>query len=254
MSSAPGFAAGFVARHDPHAQAQLALIANDPFAPADLKARATHGRRPRANPNGATESGPRSFSPQPVGPRHFSPEPGSDGPHDGNPPQDAGGFVDAIAQARAQAFAEGMAHARDLAVENGDRDAALLASLATALQSPDRINRDTVARQLRETVLFLVTKMIGEIGVPADLLAARVEAAATLLADHAESAVLRVHPDDVALLHDKLPPMIFPVGDANVSRGSFVLEAASTIVEEGPELWLEQLATAIDRVALPSSC
>jgi flagellar assembly protein FliH len=32
-----------------------------------------------------------------------------------------------------------------------------------------------------------------------------------------------------------------------------VLESASTIVEDGPELWLEQLAQAIDRVAVPDS-
>ena len=28
-------------------------------------------------------------------------------------------------------------------------------------------------------------------------------------------------------------------------RGSFVLESASTVVEDGPDLWLDQLATAI---------
>jgi flagellar assembly protein FliH len=46
---------------------------------------------------------------------------------------------------------------------------------------------------------------------------------------------------------------VFAVGDVHVARGSFVLESASTIVEDGPELWLEQLAQAIDRVAVPTA-
>jgi flagellar assembly protein FliH len=72
-----------------------------------------------------------------------------------------------------------------------------------------------------------------------------------MLSDHAESAMLRVHPQDVALLDGRLPTSVFAVGDAGVARGSFVLESSSTIVEDGPELWLEQLAHAIERVAMP---
>ena len=73
-----------------------------------------------------------------------------------------------------------------------------------------------------------------------------------MLTDVAESAMLRVHPDDVALLDGKLPRQVFAVGDAAVSRGGFVLESASTLVEDGPELWLEQLSHAIEAVALPT--
>ena len=115
----------------------------------------------------------------------------------------------------------------------------------------DRIDREAVAARLRQTVLLLVGKLVGEIGVSADLLAGRIETAADLLADASESAMLRVHPDDVALLDGRLPKSIFPVGDASVARGSFVLEAASTIVEDGPALWLEQLEQTIDRCPVP---
>ncbi|MBY0282573.1 MAG: flagellar assembly protein FliH [Sphingomonas sp.] len=245
MSDLPGFAAGFVSRHDPAARAHLALVASDPFAPADLKARANHGRRKSDRP-----AGPQSFAPQPVGPRSFAPE---DHDEDGADTAQEN-FADPIAAARAQAFAEGMAHARALDDAAGERDVTLFATLAAALKSSERIDRDALARQLRETVMFLVTKMIGEVGVSGDVLAARIDAATVLLADAAESALLRVHPDDIDLLKDRLPTTIFPVGDESVSRGSFVLEAASTIVEEGPELWLEQLAAAIERVALPPLC
>ena len=75
-----------------------------------------------------------------------------------------------------------------------------------------------------------------------------------MLADAGESALLRVHPDDVALLDGRLPDTIFAAGDAGVERGGFVLESASTVVEDGPERWLEQLAQAIDRIPVPASC
>ena len=135
--------------------------------------------------------------------------------------------------------------------EGEGRDAALLTQLAEALRADSRFDRAELARRMRQTVLFLVAKLIGEVGIAPDLLAHRIEAATDMLADATESAMLRVHPDDVALLDGKLPKTVFAVGDAAVARGGFVLESASTIVEDGPDLWLEQLAQAIDRIALP---
>jgi len=111
-----------------------------------------------------------------------------------------------------------------------------------------------MAGQLRQTVLHLVSKLVGEVGVAPDVLAARINAAVDMLADSAESALLRLHPDDVPLVEGKLPATIFPVADPHVARGGFVIESASTIVEDGPDLWLEQLAQAIDRVPIPPPC
>ena len=56
------------------------------------------------------------------------------------------------------------------------------------------------------------------------------------------------------LVEGKLPTTLFAVGDASIARGSFVLESASTIVEDGPDRWLDQLTQAIERVAVPPLC
>lgn len=248
------FSAGFAARHDAAAQAlhQAFSQGEEGFAPADLKARASG----RAGDSGGR--GPKTYAPQAARPRHFSPADPSQDPTEGWDPlnpdvdQPTQGFVDPVANAHASGFAEGVAHALELHAQNGERDAALLANIVAALGDANRIDRERIARQLRQTVLFLVSKLVGEIGVAGDLLAGRIEAAADMLADSAESALLRVHPDDVALLADRLPGTIFPVGDVSVARGGFVLESASTIVEDGPDLWLEQLAQAIDRIAVPA--
>ena len=240
----PSFQAGFSARHDAAAQVlhQAFDRPSEGFAAYDLRER-------------ASRSGPVGFSPQTPNPKHFSPENPGSNPTEGWDPFDAGAahFVDPVATAHAAGYAEGIAAALAEAGETGERDRALLIKLGEALRADDRLDRDRMARQLRQTVLFLVSKLVGEIGVAPDMLANRIDAAADMLADSAESAMLRVHPDDVALLEGKLPRSVFAVGDAGVARGSFVFESASTIVEDGPELWLEQLALAIDRVAVPQA-
>ena len=220
------FVAGFAARH-----AVAAGILQAAFAP------------------------PPGFAPAaPVGgPRHFHPADPANKPTEGWDPLDAEAepspFIDPLHAAHAAGYAEGLAAAATAAAATRTRDEALLTGVASALGG--NIDREAIAAQLRQTVLLLVTRIVGDVGVAADRLAQRIEVAADMLTDSAESAMLRVHPDDLPLLEGRLPATIFPVSDAGLSRGGFVLESASTVVEDGPALWLEQLASAIDRVPLP---
>ena len=131
------------------------------------------------------------------------------------------------------------------------RDHALLAKLAEALGTATHIDREAMAARLRETVLTLVRQIVGEVGVSANHLIERIDAAADLLADGAESAILRMHESDLPLVEGKLPKAVFAVVDAHVERGGFILESASTVVEDGPSLWLEQLGAAIETVPVP---
>lgn len=194
-------------------------------------------------------------------PRHFAPEAPGHKPTDGwdmfdapkaaEPKAPPAQFVDPVAAARAAGYAEGLAAGRAEADASAAQQAALLTQVSEALSRGAHFDRTRMAGHLRQTVLHLVTRMIGDAGIAPDVLAHRIEAATDLLADSAESAMLRLHPDDVALVQDHLPKNVFPVGDAQLKRGAFVIESASTIVEDGPELWLEQLAQAIDRIPIP---
>ncbi|URW75556.1 flagellar assembly protein FliH [Sphingomonas donggukensis] len=240
------FLPGFASRHDAAAAALGAAFALPAaFETRDLTA------RPK----------PRGFAPQgEAGPRHFAPRDPDANPTEGWDPLDpsldqAGdpkGFVDPVAAAHAAGHAEGYAAALAEAAADAGRDAALAAALGTALGQGIAFDRDRIARQMRQTVLLLVARLVGDVGVSAELLAGRIESAVDILADSAESALLRLHPDDVALVEGRLPKTLFPVGDAAIARGSFVLESASTIVEDGPDQWLAQLTAAIDRVAVPA--
>lgn len=182
----------------------------------------------------------------PAQPRHFSPAEPSGTAFEG--------FSDPIADARAAGFAEGRAAMlAELDAAQG-REAALLDQVSNALSQAAHFDRERMAGHLRQTVLHLVSRMVGEVGIAPDVLGARITAAVDMLADNAESALLRVHYDDVELLKGKLPANVFAVGDPHVQRGGFVIESASTVVEDGPDLWLEQLAAAIDRVPIPPAC
>lgn len=201
---------------------------------------------------------PKSFSPQGASEgsaTHFSPADRGANPTRGWDPLacDAGdnAYLDPLAEAHAAGFAEGMAAAAAEMQVHAERDRALIAHLAEGLAGGAHIERGVFAERMRATVLHLVTRIVGEVGIAPDVLAARVAAATDCLADAAESAMLRVHPDDLALLEGRLPATVFAVGDASVKRGSFVLESASTVVEDGPEAWLEQLAAAVDKVPMP---
>lgn len=187
-----------------------------------------------------------------VRPRHFAPAAPGHRATDGWDPLDAAlgeTRIDPIETAHAAGYAEGLAAAAAARGQADVRDQALLADLVAAFGQG--LDRDALAGRLRDTVLHLVTRLVGEVGVSPDLLTARVEAATELLADKTESALLRLHPDDVALVEGHLPATVFAAGDPHVARGAFVLESASTVVEDGPALWLDQLAGEIDKVPVP---
>jgi flagellar assembly protein FliH len=247
------FTAGLVTRSDALSEAlQRAFSAAPGFAAADVRGVASQ-------PVSFAPQGMRSATPPDSdGPRHFSPADPASNPTEGWDPFEPEAeaiapsvFVDPVAVARSAGYEAGYADALAEAQAAGLRDQALLGALGEALQG-GRLDRETLARQLRQTVLYLVTQLVGEVGIAPDRLAARIAAATDMLSDQAEAAMLRVHPQDVTLLDGRLPASVFAVGDAAVARGSFVLETASTIVEDGPELWLEQLGHAIERVAMPA--
>ena len=235
-----GFVVGFPSRRDAAAEAALETRRDTPaagFTPAELIARIEQ----------AFGGG------DPVGrPKHFHPQDRDANPTAGWDPlvPEQEPFVDPVEAARTAGFDEGYAAAVAAMQEKAVRDEALVGGVAASLGGGG-IDRAALADRLRRTVLTLVGRIVGETGVSAELLATRIEAATDCLADANESAMLRVHPDDVALLDGRLPATVFAVGDVAVARGSFVMESASTVVEDGPAMWLEQLEAAIDRVALP---
>ncbi len=231
------------------------------FTPADLIARIEEafGARspaPASAPAGETAAADTFGEAAGDQPRHFSPADAEANPTAGWDMLDADApippCVEQVEAARIAGYHEGLADAAIAADAVVSRERELLEAVAGAMKAGGAIDRVALAEALRRTVTMLVTQLVGEIGVSAPLLVARVEAATELLADASESAMLRVHPDDLPLIEGRVPGTVFPVGDEGVARGSFVMEAASTIVEDGPAMWLDQLTQAIERAAVPA--
>ncbi|MDJ0276566.1 FliH/SctL family protein [Sphingomonas sp. 2R-10] len=242
-ATASGFVAGFASRH---------------VAAADILARAFGTPDPFAA-TGVMPVRPGDFggSAAAGGPKHFRPADPDANPTEGWDPfstvvDEVASTLDPVAEARAAGYAEGLAAAAAASKSDAARDHALLARLAEALGTATHVDREAMATRLRQTVLTLVRQIVGEVGVSANHLIDRIDAAADLLADGAESAILRMHEADIALVEGKLPKAVFPVADAQVERGGFILESASTVVEDGPSLWLEQLGAAIETVPVPN--
>lgn len=244
-AAATGFVAGFASRHVAAADILArAFGAPDPFAATGVM------------PVRPADFGATADPAQPSGPKHFRPADPDSNPTEGWDPfsavvDDAVHALDPVAEAHAAGYAEGLAAAAAASQSDHARDHAMLAKLAEALGTATHIDREAMAERLRQTVLTLVRQIVGEVGVSANHLIERIDAAADLLADGAESAILRMHEADMKLVEGKLPKAVFAVVDAHVERGGFILESASTVVEDGPSLWLEQLGAAIETVQVP---
>lgn len=144
-------------------------------------------------------------------------------------------------------LAEGQRRAAIASAADADACAKLLVSAAGA----SRFDRDGLARRLRQTVLHLVSQLVGETGISPERLGSRVDEAVRMLADVTEPARLSLHPEDLAMMQGRLASNIAAVPDPAMERGGFRLETLSATVEDGPTLWLAQLEAALDRVAAP---
>lgn len=203
---------------------------------------------------------------EPVEPRHFSPADPKSNPTEGWDPFQAAkgsvgdgaeapqGFVDPLVAARKSGYDAGYAAALEAARAAQEHEAALTEKIAATLASGSHFDRERTAKHLRQTLMHLLTKVMGEVSIAPDLLAARISAAVELLADTAEAALLRVHPTDLELIAGKFPVTVTAVADPSLAPGTFVIESATTIVEDGPDLWIDQLSAAIERVPIPPLC
>ena len=153
---------------------------------------------------------------------------------------------DVLAAAYTDGFNEGHRTAnRELAAE---REA--LARLAEALEGLEPEPPHELAACLAETVERLVRQIVGEVSLDGALLLERATAAAALIADNAAPARMRLHPDDLVRLEGADLP-VERVADPQLAPGTVLLEAGQGWIEDGPEVGLEKLRVALDRLGVP---
>jgi flagellar assembly protein FliH len=148
---------------------------------------------------------------------------------------------------RAEAYAAGFEEGRGVAELDFAEERAALAQLSASLAVLQPEPTNALALLLAETVDRLVRQVVGAVEVDGALLRSRAEAAAALLGSETAPARLRVNPSDLPYLEDAELPVAL-VGDAQLERGSLVLETGQGWIEDGPAVRLDRLRAELDRM------
>jgi flagellar assembly protein FliH len=106
------------------------------------------------------------------------------------------------------------------------------------------LTRELEAR-LRDTILALCTPLLGEYAADPDALDRRVETAAAMLSRAADERVIRLHPEDLALLAARLPEDWHFEPDPALERGALRIDGTAGGVEDGPATWVRALSDAL---------
>jgi flagellar assembly protein FliH len=147
------------------------------------------------------------------------------------------GFEDGQISARADAEAQ-LAHER-----------AARANIELAFARFDMESAQTLRDMLRATVHALCDDAVLPLALDSQALASRIELAAAMLQRKHDQRIIHIHPDDLALVRDKVPPELELLPDATIERGGLRVETDDGGVEDGPQQWRRALAEAFDSCA-----
>lgn len=152
---------------------------------------------------------------------------------------------DPVAQAWADGHAAGLAEAQAEAEARRMAEDEARGRIELALARLDAAQEEVLRQRLTATVTALCEAALAPLALDGDALARRVARAAALLARADDQAVLRLHPDDLALLGARLPAGLPVEPDPALERGALRLEGAAGGIEDGPAQWRRALAEAL---------
>ena len=149
-----------------------------------------------------------------------------------------------------EAFAAGHAEGRREAEQDYEAERDALARLASSLQVLRPEPANALGLLLAETVDRLVREVVGQVEIDGNLLVARAQQAASLVARNVEPSKLRAHPDDIVHL-ERAALDVTLEADPGLTRGAIVLETGHGWIEDGPAVRLERLRAELDRMGAP---
>lgn len=161
------------------------------------------------------------------------------------PVEDERELHDPIAEAWADGYAKGLGEAQEAAAQLIAEQEAARQKIEFALGKLDVAMQTELQDRLRETVIALCEAAIAPAALDPDALTRRVEAAATMLARAEDQRVIRLHPEDLALIAARLPEDWHFEPDASLERGALRVEGATGGVEDGPEQWRRAIHEAL---------
>ncbi len=152
---------------------------------------------------------------------------------------------DPVEQAYAQGYADGSAAAQAAAQAQAAADDAARARIEDGLARIAADHADQFAQALTDTVLALCDAVLAEAAIAPDALVRRATRAAALFARAGETRVIRLHPEDLALIHARLPETWHCEPDPALERGALRIETDAGGVDDGPDQWRAALAATV---------
>ncbi len=153
--------------------------------------------------------------------------------------------ADPLEEAFALGYAQGAQDANEAASAARAAEDEARARIELALGRMDASHLQELEQRLRQTVLTLCEDVIGAVAVDPAALTARIGIAAAMLARAADERVIRLHPEDLALVSAFLPEDWHFEPDPALERGALRVEGAAGGVEDGPALWRAALEDAL---------
>lgn len=150
----------------------------------------------------------------------------------------------------AEGYAQGLAEGRRTVEREVAAERAAIARLAEAIETLRPEPPAAFAAVLSEAVKRLVAQIVGAVGIDEAALIERVRTIAAMAAEDDETARIRLHPDDRALLADAMPDFDL-VADATLLPGTIVAETGAGWIEDGPAVRMEKLRALLDRMGCP---
>lgn len=151
---------------------------------------------------------------------------------------------DPVAMAWAEGYAKGIEQARAEAEAARACEDEARAALELALTRLDADMAEGLRQRLLDTVLTLCEATLVPYAHDAEVLARRIERAVAMFARADDERVIRLHPDDLALVSGTLCAEWKVMPDPALERGALRVESQNGGVEDGPAEWRRALAEA----------
>lgn len=163
----------------------------------------------------------------------------------GRAPDPAAAAADAGEEAYARGHAAGFAEALALAGEQAAEVDAARGRIELALMRLDQAAEAELRERLRQTVLALCEAAVAPLAIDPEGLCRRIAQATAMLQRKQDEKLVRLHPEDLALVHDRLPEGLAVEPDPSLERGALRLETGDGGIEDGPRQWHAIMAEAL---------
>jgi flagellar assembly protein FliH len=152
---------------------------------------------------------------------------------------------DTLAAAFEEGFAAGLAEGQARAEAQAQADDAARDGLALSFARLDARLEEELRQRLHAAVSALCEGALAPLALDEEALAQRVTKAVSMLARADDERVIRLHPEDIALVSPRLPGDWRVEPDPALERGALRVETATGGVEDGPAQWRRAIAEAL---------